>query len=104
MRGVGRWRISTTGGEQPRWARNGQEIFYRIGTKMMAIMVDTRSGFTASRPLELFDVGFDRGGAVPGYDVLPDGKTFVMTRSESNNPTEIRVIIGWSRELQRTQK
>jgi serine/threonine protein kinase/Tol biopolymer transport system component len=104
VRGVGRWQISTSGGEQPRWARNGHEIFYRIGTKMMAVTVDTPSGFTASHPLELFDVGFDRGGAVPGYDVLPDGKTFVMTRSESSSPTEIRVIMGWPHELQRTQK
>jgi Tol biopolymer transport system component len=104
VHGVGRWQISTTGGEQPRWVRNGHEIFYRIGTKMMAVTVDTSSGFSASRPLELFDVGFDRGGAVPGYDVLPDGKTFVMTRSEASSPTEIRVIMGWQQELQRTQK
>jgi len=99
----GRWQISTNGGEQPRWVRNGREIVYRIGTKMMSAAVQTQPNFGAAKPVELFDRKFDRGGSVGGYDVTPDGQTFVMARSEQANPIEIRVVVGWSADKQ-TQK
>jgi len=92
----GRWQISTAGGEQPRWVRNGKEIVYRNGTKMMSAAVQIQPTFAVAKPVELFDRKFDRGGSVGGYDVTPDGQTFVMTRSEQANPTEIRVVVGWS--------
>ncbi len=91
----GRWQISTDGGEQPRWARTGREIFYRNGTRMMTVPVETQPTFRAEKPALLFDKRFDRGGAIGGYDVSPDGLTFVLTRSEVPNPTEIRIVIGW---------
>jgi len=31
--------------------------------------------------------------------VLPDGKRFIMTKSERSSPTEIRVLMGWPEEL-----
>ena len=99
----GRWQISTNGGEQPRWVRNGREIVYRNGTKMMSAALQIQPTFAAARPVELFDRRFDRGGSVDAYDVTPDGQTFVMTRSEQANPTEIRVVVGWSTDSQ-TQK
>ena len=87
--------ISTDGGDQPRWVRNGHEIVYRNGTKVMSIPVQLRPQFQPGKPVELFDRKFDPGAAVAGYDVTPDGQTFVMTRSERDNPTEIRVVLGW---------
>ena len=96
----GRWQISTSGGEQPRWVRTGREIVYRNGTKMMSAAVQIQPTFGAAKPVELFDRRFDRGGSVGGYDVTPDGQTFVMTRSEQANPTEIRVVVGWPAEKQ----
>ena len=96
-----RWQISTNGGEQPRWSRKGNEIFYRNGTKMMTVAVQM-TPFTAGKPEELFDGNFDRGGAVPGYDVTPDGQRFLMTQPERPNPTELRVVIGWPEALKKT--
>src|SRR5713226_8076394 len=90
----GRWQISTDGGEQPRWSRLGREIFYRNGTKMMVVAVETSPRFVAGRPVELFDLGMDRGGAVPGYDITPNGQMFLMVKSAQPNPTEIRMVIG----------
>jgi len=91
----GRLQISNDGGEQPRWVRNGREIVYRNGTKMMSVPVKIEPVLRPSKAVELFNRKFDRGGVVNGYDVTADGQTFVMTRSERDNPTEIRVVIGW---------
>ena len=96
----GRKQISMEGGEQPRWVRNGREIVYRHGTKMMSVPVQLQPSFQAGKPVELFDRKFDRGGAVAAYDVTADGQMFVMTRSERDNPTEIRVVIGWQASAQ----
>lgn len=95
--------ISTDGGEQPRWVRNGREIVYRNGTKMISVPVQLQPPFQVGKPVELFDRKFDRGGAVAAYDVTADGQTFIMTRSERDNPTEIRVVIGWpaSKQVQK---
>jgi Tol biopolymer transport system component len=91
----GHRQISSDGGEEPRWVRNGREIVYRNATKMMSVAVDLQPSFHAQRAVELFDRKFERGAAVAGYDVSPDGQTFVMTRSERDNPTEIRVVLNW---------
>jgi Tol biopolymer transport system component len=94
----GHRQISSEGGEQPRWVRNGREVVYRNGTKMMSVPVQVRPDLQTGKPIELFDRKFDRGAAVDAYDVTADGQTFVMTRSERENPTEIRIVIGWPGE------
>jgi len=91
----GRQQISSDGGEEPRWVRNGREIIYRNGTKVMSVPIQMQPTFRGGKPADLFDQRFDRGFGVAGYDVTPDGRTFVMTRSEHTARTEIRVVMGW---------
>ncbi len=92
----GRRQISADGGDEPRWVRNGREITFRNGTRMLSVPVQLQPSFQAGRPVQLFDGNFDRGHGVAGYDVTSDGQTFVMTQSEHAAPTEIRVIMGWA--------
>ncbi len=40
-----RWRISTDGGQFPRWSADGRTIFYQRGPAMMAVTVRTGPGF-----------------------------------------------------------
>jgi serine/threonine protein kinase len=91
----GRRQISQVGGDQPRWVHSGKEITYRNGTKMMSVPIQMQPTFQAAKPVELFDRNFDPGAAVSGYDVSPDGLTFVMTRSEHDNPAQIRLVMNW---------
>ena len=46
----GKWQISTEGGTEPAWNRNGKELFYRSGNKMMALDVTTQPGFSPANP------------------------------------------------------
>ena len=57
--------VSTDGGGQPAWARNGRELFYRApgpGPTMRMMVVDVTLGdvFTAGRPRVLWEA-MERG-------------------------------------------
>jgi Tol biopolymer transport system component len=95
----GKWQVSTEGGRQPVWARNGREIFYRNGDKMMSVAVETTPLFALSKPELLFEGRYWDSG-FEDYDVAPDGERFLMIRAEEEPaPTRIHVVLNWAEEL-----
>jgi serine/threonine protein kinase/Tol biopolymer transport system component len=94
--------VSTEGGTHPRWSRNGKELFYRNGNKMMVVDVSTSSGITLSRPRVLFEQRYAFGAAqtVPNFDISPDGQRFVMVKDDSASG-RINVVLNWFEELKR---
>ncbi len=105
---VGKWQISIDGGNAPRWARSGRELFYRNGDQMMAVDIETREGFRAGTPKVLFEGSYS-GSPAPlqpgfGYDVSPDGRRFLMIKLASKpNPSveHLNVVENWFEELRR---
>jgi serine/threonine-protein kinase len=100
----GKWQVSTVGGEAPRWSRNGRELFYHVGARMMAVPVETSPSFRVGTPQILFDTFFDLrtdGGTV--YDVASDGKSFVMVRpsNEQSQARQVNIVLNWFDELRR---
>src|SRR5262249_2695379 len=52
-----RFQISTAGGSQPRWRRDGKELFYiSADHKLMSVAVKPGKGFEAGPPSTLFDL------------------------------------------------
>jgi serine/threonine-protein kinase len=75
----GKWLISSGGGIRPRWSPTGTEVFFIGSDRMMAVRVDTRSGFTYERPMPLFATQPYAILARPrSYDVSADGKRLLM--------------------------
>jgi len=100
----GKWQISTDGGAEPLWSRDGREIFYRDGEKVMAVAVDQQSAFGASKPRLLFEGHYEPGSNHTYYDVAPDGKGFVFLRAAEREAAPIRqihVVLNWFEELRR---
>ena len=81
--------------------RTGQEIFYRNGTKMMAVDITTDPTFAAGTPKLLFEGGFRSYGPRAVYDVTPDGQKFLMIRIGNQQVSELNVIQNWFEELKR---
>ena len=77
-----KWLVSTDGGIDPVWSKDGRELFYRRDDQMMAVSVAPKGEFSAGRPRRLFEIRFDAGDNGPNYDVSPDGNWFVMPRSD----------------------
>ena len=101
----GKWQISTEGGREPAWARNGRELFFRNGTKMMAVEVTTQPNFAASTPRMLFEGRFEfRPQPRANYDVSPDGQRFLMVKTSDQQQDGVRqlvVVLNWFEELKR---
>ena len=99
--GPGRkWLVSTDGGVDPVWSRDGRELFYRQEDQMMAVPVATRGDFSAGRPQRLFEIRFDAGDNGPNYDVSPDGRWFVMPRRDQGaTPGELHLVLNWLSEV-----
>ena len=103
--GPGRkWTISTNGGNEPVWSRDGREMFYRSGDAMMAVPITSQPTFAAGLPHQLFSGQFEQTGTgTSGYDVSPDGRRFLMIQAtEPEEPaTQVSVVINWFEELRR---
>jgi dipeptidyl aminopeptidase/acylaminoacyl peptidase len=96
--------ISTDGGTEPRWSRNGRELFYRNADKFMAVDVNTQPTFSAGSPRLLFQGrGVPGSTSATGFDVSNDGQKFLMFESVESQPrvTQIEVVMNWLEELKR---
>jgi WD40-like Beta Propeller Repeat len=115
----GKWQISTDGGEAPVWARNGLELFYQNGNKMMAVNIEVGQAstpvspgqagrpvatFTAGTPRMLFEGNYVHGNNEALYDVSLDGKRFLMVKpgGQGDSPApqqQINIVLNWFEEL-----
>jgi Tol biopolymer transport system component len=97
-----KWQVSTDGGTAPRWNRNGQELFYRNGNRMMAVSVTTGPELVSSSPRMLFDQRYAFGANVTlaNYDVSADGQRFVMVKDDPGSG-RLNVVLNWFNELTR---
>ena len=92
------WRISTDGGSVPLWRRDGKELFYFSGGKLMAVDVKANgSSFEPGVPKVLFE----RSGA-RDFDVSRDGQRFLIpVLVEEGSPEPITVVLNWTADLKR---
>ncbi len=95
----GKWQISSGGGMRPVWPKDDHEIFYRNAGKLMAVPVQTSPTFSAGTPHMLFQDNYFSSGH--DFDATPDGKHFFFIKSltEASAPTELHVILNWTKGL-----
>ncbi len=107
-----RIQISSEGGSDPIWSRNGKELFYRNGDRMMVVAITTQPTFRASKPQLLWTGHYSRGMSSscgpPGtteanYDVTSDGQRFLMVKDLDADAvsTRIVVVLNFAEELKR---
>lgn len=97
--GEGKWRVSTSGGAQPRWRRDGRELFY-LAPDGALMAVDVKAGgptFETGPPRSLFNTGI-MGAFVDRrnhYVVTGDGQRFLVNLTdESDTRAPIIVVVN----------
>ena len=100
----GKSQVSDAGGVQPRWSRDGKELFYVEDGSLIAVSVTTKPNFSTGARRKLFESAGLRitPSHLPNYDVSADGRRFVIPeRVETDTPTVIRVVRNWFAEFDR---
>ena len=105
---AGKWRISTAGGEQPRWRGDGKELFFVAADgKMTAVAVKAVAGpkpsFEPGTPVPLFEthIGDGSGHVAFQYDVTADGKRFVVATTVVASAPPLTMVINWTAGLKK---
>ena len=100
-----KWQVSPEGGTQPRWRRDGKELFYISGDqKLMAVPVKSGAAFEAGAPQALFELDpiFSPIGGRFAYQPAADGQRFlVLSSAGSAAAAPINVVLNWQAGLKK---
>jgi hypothetical protein len=90
--------VSTNGGTEPVWSRDGRRIFYRGLRQIIAANVVTSPAFSVASRDELMDDVFQQAVSPhANYDISPDGKRFLMLKGVE--PLGLIVVHNWADEV-----
>jgi serine/threonine protein kinase/Tol biopolymer transport system component len=93
--------VSKLGGTSPVWRRDGKELFYIAGNKLMAVDVRTDAqSFGAGTPHPLFNVPVGGNGGLY-YQVAADGQRFLVVTPLDKPPPPITVVVNWETVLRK---
>jgi eukaryotic-like serine/threonine-protein kinase len=101
--GQGKWQVSSQSGTQPKWSRDGKELFFFqiTGLVVTAVPVKETNGaleFGNAQPLArnpAWVAGFD------AYDVSPDGKKILLHMISQAVNQSLTVITNFPAELKK---
>jgi hypothetical protein len=104
----GKWQISVAGGLQPRWRRDGQELFYLApDNRLMAAPIRVAPGtkaLEAGAPVPLFTTKLATGvNIVPAgfqaraqYAVAADGRFLMNVSADEGVISPITIVQNWT--------
>jgi len=95
----GKWQISADGGVEPKWRRDGRELYYlALDGKLMAVPI-SGPAFNAGKPTVLFQTSLTVNRASPTrdrrYDVAPDGRFLMVIPAPTAGPFPWTAVVNW---------
>jgi serine/threonine protein kinase/Tol biopolymer transport system component len=108
-----KWQVSTTGGIDPRWRRDGQELFYVAPDgKLMAVPIQVTADshiLSPGTPIALFPTRFANGANITlgpllskaQYAVARDGRFLMNVAAEDTTPSPITLVLNWATVLKK---
>jgi eukaryotic-like serine/threonine-protein kinase len=106
----GRWQITAQGGIEPKWRRDGRELYYlAFDGKLMAVPIkETKPGqpFEAGTPTTtLFQTPLTVSrNQIPRdrrYDVAPDGRFLIATPVTAGGPEPVTAVVNWTAAIEK---
>jgi eukaryotic-like serine/threonine-protein kinase len=99
---AGKWLISTNGGLNVRWRRDGRELFYTTPDgKLMSVEVLPGAAFEPGVPKQLFELNAARTTPGADYDVSAEGQRFLLISRQADAPSTYAVVVNWTAGLKK---
>lgn len=97
--GMGKWQISTGGGDNPRWRADAKELFFTANDRIMAVDVDIATDrFESGVPHALFSARVPASTLATRatFAPSPDGQKFLVnTWDAGSGVTPITLVVNW---------
>ncbi len=90
-------RISSGGGEEPKWLPDGSGIYYRNGSSWLQATLQLESEIEIGEPKLFFEGDFINPWG-PSHDVFSDGRILLLKGDKWIPPKEVNVIINALKE------
>jgi Tol biopolymer transport system component len=109
----GKWQVSAAGGVQPRWRRDGHELFYvAADTRLMAVpirLAPDAQTLEAGAPVALFPTRLATGGNIAPagflaraqYAVAADGRFLMNVAADDAALSPITIVQNWTAGLKK---
>jgi Tol biopolymer transport system component len=97
-----RRQISSDGGTEPLWSRDGRELFFQNGAQLMGVTVTPGAAFSASTPHLVHEGRFFKTiNGNTSWNVTPDGKRFLRIQQvvPERAITHLELVLNWFSEL-----
>ena len=96
-----RLRVTTAGGTEPRWRRDGNELYFRRGSEVHAVRLSPAQSPGVGGGLTVLSVErlFDAGAPIRAFDVTPDGTRFLLNLPAAGSaPRSATMVVHWNRD------
>jgi hypothetical protein len=96
--GANKAQVSSQRASNPRWRRDGRELFYVEPARraLMTATVGAGKTFSAGTPVQLFVKE-----SMPYYDVSNDGQRFLVFEKPPDGVLSIHVVQNWLAEFRK---
>jgi eukaryotic-like serine/threonine-protein kinase len=95
----GRWQVSSGGGTEPLWTRDGRTIYYRRADTLFAAAVETRPTFAVVQRRTVFITDFLEAPNHINYDRHDSTGEFVVVARGDGAETSLVVVLNWFEEV-----
>jgi Tol biopolymer transport system component len=93
------WQISTAGGTDPKWSRDGQTLFFTaFDGKVMSVAVRAGESLITSPPQILFQsdvAAMPEGLSSPVAGISDDAQRFLVIAKTETRDTPFQVVLNW---------
>jgi eukaryotic-like serine/threonine-protein kinase len=94
----GKWQISTNGGIDPVWSRDGRELYYySLDGKIMAVEIKPGAQFQFGVPKPLFAINLASTNV--SFDVSKDGRFLLPVLVQQQGSSLMNVVLNWPQML-----
>jgi eukaryotic-like serine/threonine-protein kinase len=94
-----RHQVSLSGGQAPRWSRDGGELFFMTDARprrLLSATVSSTPAFSTGAPREVLPAGIESPAGAGGYDVSSDGRFIMLRDEEAPDPgvADLQIVLN----------